>query len=69
MVSWEMRVTELIARIRRKGNVCKILNGELEGERPLERDRSSWYINIKTYFREIVSEGVNRIQLARVRYK
>lgn len=51
-----------------KRNVCKILTGELEGERPLERDRRSWYVNIKTYLREIVSEGVNRIQLAQVWY-
>jgi hypothetical protein len=69
MVSLEMRGTELIARIRGKGNVCKLLTGKLERESPLERDRRSWYVNIKTYFREIVSEGVNRIQLAQDRYK
>jgi hypothetical protein len=64
-----MRGTELIARVGGKGNVCKILTGEFEGEKPLERDRHSWYVNIETYFREIVSEGVNRIQLAQNRYK
>jgi hypothetical protein len=64
MVSWEMRGTELKALTGEKGNVCKILIGKLEGERPLERDRRSWYVNIKTYLREIVSEGVSRIQLA-----
>jgi hypothetical protein len=30
-----------------KGNVCKILIGELEGERPLEKYRRSWNLNIK----------------------
>jgi hypothetical protein len=70
MVPMGMKETELLARIggERRGNVCKILTGELEGERPLERDRRSWCGNItKHIFREIFSDGANRIQLAQDR--
>jgi len=46
MVSWEMRGKELVARIREKGNIRKVLTGKLEGESPMERDRRSCYVNI-----------------------
>jgi hypothetical protein len=47
-----------------KRNAYKILVGNAEGKRPLGRPRRRWVDNIKMDLREIVSDGVDWIDLA-----
>jgi hypothetical protein len=46
-----------------KRNAYRILEGKLEGKRPLERPRRRWVDNIKMDLREIGWDGVEWIGL------
>jgi hypothetical protein len=50
-----------------KRNACRILVGEPEGKRPLERPRCRWLDNIKMDVREIEWDGVDWIDMAQDR--
>jgi hypothetical protein len=50
-----------------KRNAYRILVGNLEGKRPLERPRCRWVDNIKMDLREIRWDGVDWIDLAQNR--
>jgi hypothetical protein len=45
------------------GKAYRILDGNLEGKKPLRRPRSRWEENIKMYRREIGWDGVDWIHL------
>jgi hypothetical protein len=49
------------------GRACRIMVGKLEGKRPLERSRRRWVNNIQIYLKEIGSDGMDWIDLARDR--
>jgi hypothetical protein len=36
-----------------KGNACRVLEGRVEGEGPLQTHRQMWYVNIKMCLKEI----------------
>jgi hypothetical protein len=36
-----------------KRNACRVLEGRVEGERPLQTCRQIWYVNIKIHLKEI----------------
>jgi hypothetical protein len=50
-----------------KRNAYRILVGNPEGKRPLERPRCWWVDNIKMYLREIGWDGMDWINLAQDR--
>jgi hypothetical protein len=52
-----------------KRNTCRILVGNLEGKRPLRRQRCRWVNNIKMDLREIGWVDVDWIDLAQDRDK
>jgi hypothetical protein len=53
-----------VARIGEKRNAYRILVGNLEGKRQLGRPTPRWVDNIKMDLREIVSDGMDWIELA-----
>jgi hypothetical protein len=62
-----MRWVRHVARIGEKRNACRILVGKPEGKRPLGRGRRSWVDNIKIDLRDMVLNGMDRIDLAQDR--
>jgi hypothetical protein len=48
-------------------NACRILVGNPEGKRPLERPGRRWVDNIKMDLREIVWDGIDWIDMAQDR--
>jgi hypothetical protein len=63
MIRWAGHV----ARMGEKRNGYRILVGEREGRRPLQRQRYRWMDNIKTDLREIGWVGMDWISLAQDR--
>jgi hypothetical protein len=64
IMSRSMRWAEYVAPLGKKRNAYRILVGEPEGKRQLERPRRRWVKNIKMYLREIGWRGVDWIYLA-----
>jgi hypothetical protein len=52
---------------REKRNACRILVGNPEGKKPLERPRRRWVVNIKMDLREVGWDGRDWIDLAQDR--
>jgi hypothetical protein len=67
MKSRRMRWAGHVARMREKGNLCRILVGNLEGKRPLGGPRHRWVDNIKMDLREIGWGDMDWIDLAQER--
>jgi hypothetical protein len=65
--SRRMRWAGHVAQMRAKRNAYRILVGNPEGTRPLERPRHRWMDNIKIDFREIGWVGMDWIDLAQDR--
>jgi hypothetical protein len=65
--SRRMRWEEHVARMGEGRNVYRVLVGNPEGKRPLERPRRRWEDGIKRDLREIGWEGVEWIHLAQDR--
>jgi hypothetical protein len=57
--SRRMRWAGHVARMGEKRNAYRLLVGEPEGKRPLERSRRRWVDNIKMDFREIGWDGMD----------
>jgi hypothetical protein len=64
-----MRWVGHIARIGEERNVFRLLLGNLEGQRPLERPRRRWVNNIKKDLGEVGWGDVDWIGLAQDRNK
>ena len=47
--------------------MCRVLVGNSEGKRPLERPRRRWEDNTKMDLQEVVCGGINWIELAQDR--
>jgi hypothetical protein len=62
-----MRLIGRVARIVEKRYVYRIFVGNPEGERPLERPRHRWVVNIKMDLGEIGLGGMDWIDLAQNR--
>jgi hypothetical protein len=62
--SRRMRWAEHVARMGEERNVYRVLVGEPEGKRPLERPRRRWEDGIRMELSEIGWGGVEWIQLA-----
>jgi hypothetical protein len=62
--SRRMRWVGHVARMGKKGKVCRLLVGKPEGKRPLRRPRRRWIDNIKIDLLEIGLSGVDWIGLA-----
>jgi hypothetical protein len=58
-----MRWAGHVARMRAKGNACRILLGKPEGKRLLGRPRRRWEDNIKINLREAGCYGMDWIHL------
>jgi PAS domain-containing protein len=56
-----------VARIEQKRNAYRILVGNADGKRPLERPRRRWVDNIKMDLRKIGWDGMDWIDLAQDR--
>jgi hypothetical protein len=54
----QLRWAGNMAQMGVKRNAYRILVGEPEGKRPLERPRSRWVVNIMTDYREIGWDGI-----------
>jgi hypothetical protein len=67
MISSRKRWEENVARMKYKGNACRVLVGKLEGKRPLETPRRGWEDNIKMDLREIGWGGMDWIDVAQGR--
>jgi hypothetical protein len=65
--SRRMRCTGHVARMGEKRNEYRILTGNPEGKRPLERPRRRWVDNIKMDLREIGWDSMDWIDLAQDR--
>ena len=52
-----MRRTGHVARMRERRGIYRVLVGELERKRPLERPRRRWEDNIKMDLQEVECEG------------
>jgi hypothetical protein len=46
-------LAEVVVCVGDKRNACRVLEGRVEGERPLQTCRQIWYVNIKMYLKEI----------------
>jgi hypothetical protein len=62
--SRRMRCAGHVARMGKKRNAYRILEGKPEGKRPLGRTRYRWVDNIKMDLREIRLDGKDLIDLA-----
>jgi hypothetical protein len=62
-----MRCAGHVARIGEKMNVCRILVGKPEGNRPLGRPRRRWVDIINMYPRDVGWDGVDWIALVQDR--
>jgi hypothetical protein len=69
MESRRMRWAGHVARMGEKRNVCRLLVGKPEGNRPLGRPRRRWIDNIKTDILEIGLNVVDLIRLVQDRYR
>jgi hypothetical protein len=67
--SRRMRLAEHVTRMGEMRNAYIILVGKLKGKRPLVKPRRKWEDNIGMDLREICSEVVDSIHLARDRYQ
>jgi len=56
-----------IARTGERGGLYRVLVGKPEGKRPLGSPRRRWEDNIKMELQEVVSGGVDWIELAQER--
>jgi hypothetical protein len=65
--SRRMRWAGHVARMEEGRGVYRVLDGRLEGKRPVGRPRRRWENNIKMDLREIGIEGANWIQLVQDR--
>jgi hypothetical protein len=64
-----MRWAGHVARMGEKTNTYRILVGNPEGEKSLERPRPRWMDNIKMDLREIGWDGMDWIDLAQDRHQ
>jgi len=62
-----MRWAGHVARMGERRGVYRVLVGELEGKKPLERPRRRWEDNIKMDLQEVGCEGMDWIELAQNR--
>jgi hypothetical protein len=62
--SRRMRLAGHVARVGEKRNTCRVLVGNPEGQRPLERPRRGWEDIIRMDLREIGWGGMDWIDLA-----
>jgi hypothetical protein len=62
-----MRLAGHVGRMRKKRNAYRILVGKPDGKGPLGRPRCRWVNNIKMNLREIRSDGMDWVELARDR--
>jgi hypothetical protein len=67
--SRRMRWAGHMARMGKKRNVCRLLVGKPEGNRPLGRPRHRWIYNIKMDLLEIGVSVMDWIGLAQDRYR
>jgi hypothetical protein len=67
--SRRMRWVGHVARMGEKRNVCRLLVGKPEGNRPLGRQRRRWIETIKIYLLEIGLNVLDWIGLAQDRYR
>jgi hypothetical protein len=65
--SRRMRWAGHVARMGEKRNVCRILVGKPEGNRPLARPRCGWMNSSKMDLREIEWDGMDWIDVAQYR--
>jgi hypothetical protein len=65
--SRRMKWAERVARMGEKRNAYRILVGNPEGKRPLERPRRRWVDNTNMGLREIGWDGMDWIDLAQDR--
>jgi hypothetical protein len=63
----KMRWAGNVARMREKMNAYRTLLGKPEGNRPLRRPRYRWVDNIKMDHREIESDGLDWVDIAKDR--
>jgi hypothetical protein len=63
-----MRLAGRVARMGENRNVCDLLVGNSDGERPQVRTRQRWINSIKVNLLEIVLDVVDWICLVQVRY-
>jgi hypothetical protein len=64
-----MRWAGQVARIGEKRGLYRVLVEKPECKRPLARPRHRWEDNIKMNFQEMLSKGMDWIELAQDRYR
>jgi hypothetical protein len=64
MKSRRMRWAGHVARVVKRGGVCRVFVGKSEGKRPLGRQRLRWEGNITTDLQEVGCGSMDWIELA-----